>query len=169
MKLTARVSMYVAVTFGASLLLFGQQPPTLEGVWEIARIQSKDGSAENRKPLPSLVIFTSEHYSMVWMPGSQATRAFEERWLPTDAEKIARYDEIRVNTGTYEKEESRLTMTPIVARVPEFVGGTIEWEYQLTEESLVLNFMDEHSFGGVQAPIVKANGGVILTLSRLAP
>jgi len=141
----------------------------LEGVWQIQQITPKDGGPVNRNPLPSLVIFTPEHYSMVWMAGSEAPRAFAKHWVPTDAEKIARYDAILVNSGTYETGQGKLTMTPIVARVPEFIGGTIEWEYRLSGDVLVLTFLDEHSFDGVQAPHAKSGGGVILSLDRIAP
>ncbi len=149
------------------MLLFAQSAPKLEGVWQIQRITPKDGGPINRNPQPSLVKFTAKHYSMVWMPDSHATRALAERWRPTDAEKIARYDAIFVNTGTYEREEGKLTMTPIVARVPEFIGGTIEWGIRFSGDVLVLTGLDEHSFDDVQAPWAKSGGGVILSLGRI--
>ena len=102
------------------------------------------------------------------MPDSEAPRASMECWLPTEAEKIARYD-IVVSTGTYERGGSELTMTPIVTRVPEFVGGANKWGYRLTGNALVLTFLDEYSFDGVQAPWVGTGGGHILSLSRVAP
>lgn len=168
MKRTASIVILVSAVLGVNTLLLGQQPRSLEGVWQIERIAPKDGRAENREPLPNLVIFTPEHYSMVWMPGTDAIRSFEQPWFPVDSEKIARFDEVIVHTGTYQREAETLTMTPIVARIPEFMGGTIEWGYQLSSTELVLTFMDEHTFDGVQAPWAGADGGAILTLSRVA-
>jgi len=169
MKLTVATVLSVAVTLGGGLLLYAQSTPTLEGVWQIRETASKGGGPANRNPLPSLVIFTPGHYSMVWMFGSEAPRSFAKQWFPTDAEKIARYDTLGVNSGTYVKGQGKLTMTPIVARVPEFIGGTIEWEYRLSGDVLVLTFLDEHSFDGVQAPHAKSGGGVIMTLGRITP
>ena len=74
---------------------------TIEGVWRISRI-AVDGAEPNNDPLPSQIIFTENHYSIVWMPGIEAMRAFDEPWTPTDSEIIQRFWEITVNTGRYE-------------------------------------------------------------------
>ena len=137
------------------------------GVWKIAEVEPLDGSAPvNRSPLPNLVLFTEKHYSMVWLPGKEAQRAFATRWQPTDSEKIARYNAIVVNTGTYEVKDSILTMHPIVARVPEFMGGTFVHWLQLSGDTLRLTTLDEYSYDGVQAPWVKAGGGEKFTFVR---
>jgi hypothetical protein len=146
----------------------GGGPSKLEGVWHITEIEFLDGSKPaNMAPLPSLVIFTPHHYSMVWLPGAEAPRAFAERWHPTDIEKIARYDAFIVNTGTYEVLDTILTMHPIVARVPEFMGGRFIHSYTLSANRLQLRTLDEYSYDDVQAPWVKSGGGERLTLARV--
>lgn len=143
-------------------------PSQLKGVWRITEIESLGGSAPvNRDPLPSLVIFTAHHYSMVWLPGTEAQRAFAKRWHPTDTEKIARYDAFVTNTGTYDAVDTILTMHPIVARVPEFMGGKLIHSYSLSADLLHLVTLDEYSYDGVQAPWVKSGGGEKLTLVRV--
>lgn len=137
------------------------------GAWQIAEVELLDGSAPvNKDPLPNLVLFTDRHYSMVWLPGKEAQRAFATRWHPTDSEKVARYNAIVVNTGTYEVNDSILTMHPIVARVPEFMGGIFKHRLELSADTLRLTSLDEYSFDGVQAPWVKAGEGERLTLVR---
>lgn len=149
------------------------QQPTLraargiEGAWQIQSIATKDGSGPAiEDPLPNLFLFTAGHYSMVWMPGTESQRVYEERWKPTDAEKLARYDAIVVNSGTYEISDSTLTTHPIVARVPEFMGGRFVYEFRLTDETLQLTMVDEYSYDGVQAPWAAAGGGLVLILTR---
>jgi hypothetical protein len=143
-------------------------PEGVVGVWQIKEIASQDGSEPfTNEPLPSIFIFTPHHYSMVWVLSEEPQRAFAERWKPTDAEKIERYNSFVVNSGTYEITESILTAHPIVARVPEFMGGRLVCEYRVEEDTLRLKLVDEYSYDGVQAPWVASGSGLILTLVRI--
>ena len=103
---------------------------------------------------------------MVWVFGAETQRCFAERWNPTDAEKIELFNSLVVNSGKYEIEGSTLTAHPIVARIPDFVGGKLICEYHIEKDTMRLKFVDEYSFDGVQAPWVKS-GGLILTLVRI--
>lgn len=137
------------------------------GVWQVKEVARQGGSGPiTAKPLPSILIFTPRHYSMVWVFDTDPPRSFAERWSPTDAEKIERFDSLVVNSGTYEIEGNKLTARPIVARIPEFVGGKLVCEYRIEEGTMELKFIDEYSYDGVQAPWV-AKGGLILTLTRM--
>jgi hypothetical protein len=136
------------------------------GVWQVKEIARQGGGSITDKPFPSIIIFTPRHYSMVWVFGADPLRSFAERWNPTDVEKIERFDSLVVNSGTYEIEGSMLTVHPIVARIPEFVGGTLVCEFRIENDSLQLKFVDEYSYDGVQAPWV-ARGGLVLTLLRV--
>ncbi len=147
-----------------------RNPLHIEGAWQIQSIAKKNGSRPTiDNPQPSLFLFTDKYYSMVWMPGTESKRAFEERWNPTDAEKLARYNAIVLNSGLYEINKSTLTTHPIIARVPEFMGGRFVWEFHLTDENLQLTMIDEYSFDGVQAPWAAEEGGLVLTLVRIGP
>lgn len=137
------------------------------GVWqikEIGRQNVKDSITD--KPFPNILIFTPHHYSMVWVFGENARRAFSKHWKPTDAEKIERFDSMVVNAGTYEIEGSTLTVHPVVARIPGFVGGKLICEFHVDRDTMKLRFIDEYSYDGVQAPWVKS-GGHVLTLVRI--
>jgi hypothetical protein len=137
------------------------------GVWQIKEIARQGGSGPlTAKPLPSILIFTPHYYSMVWVFNTEPPRSFAEQWNPTDAEKIERFDSLVVNSGTYEIKGSTLIAHPIVARIPEFVGGKLICEYHIENDMMQLKFVDEYSYDGVQAPWV-ARGGLILTLTRM--
>jgi len=146
------------------------------GVWKVVEIVNDQWTPEadprmlrpTKAPLPSQIIFTKSHYSTVWMPGTEALRAFAERWNATDEEKIRRYGEITVNTGTYSIEGDRIVIHPVVSRVPEFMGGTMVYGYKWSGERLVLTFLDEKTFDGVPAPWVEKSSGVMhLVLERV--
>ncbi|KPK70799.1 hypothetical protein AMJ87_08265 [candidate division WOR_3 bacterium SM23_60] len=135
------------------------------GVWQVREIALQDGSGPIAdKSFPNIIIFTRRHYSMMWVFGAKTQRSFAERWNPTNAEKIERFDALVVNSGTYEINGSTLTAHPIVARIPEFVGGTLICEYRLENDTMRLKFVDEYSYDGVQAPWVASGKGLMLTL-----
>lgn len=143
-------------------------PTEIIGVWQIKEISSQSANQPlTTDSIPSLFIFTAHHYNMVWVLSEDPQRAFAERWNPTDAEKIKRYDSFVVNSGSYEIEESYLTAYPIVARVPEFMGGKLVCEFKVKEDTLRLKLVDEYTYDGVQAPWVASGDGLILELVRI--
>jgi hypothetical protein len=138
------------------------------GVWQVKEIALQDGSEPIAdKSFPNIIMFTRRHYSMMWVLGAKTQQSFAERWNPTNAEKIERFDALVVNSGTYEIKGSTLTAHPIVARIPEFVGGTLICEYRLENDTMRLKFVDEYSYDGVQVPWVVSGGRLMLTLVRI--
>ena len=138
------------------------------GVWQVKEIALQgDSGPIADKPFPNIIMFTRRHYSMMWVLGAETQRSFAQRWNPTNAEKIERFDALVVNSGTYEIKGSTLTAHPIVARIPEFVGGTLICEYHLKNNTIRLTFVDEYSYDGVQAPWVASGKRLMLTLVRI--
>jgi hypothetical protein len=137
------------------------------GVWRIKEIMRQGSKGKiTDKPFPNIFIFTPHHYCMAWVLGPDAGQPFAKRWSPTDEEKINRFDSMVINAGTYEVNGSVLTAHPVVARIPDFMGGKLICEYHVERNTMRLNFFDEYSFDGVQAPWV-ASGGLVLTLERV--
>jgi hypothetical protein len=126
----------------------------LEGAWLVdeIRVIGPEGESVNASPQPGLYIFSGRHYSMVWMPGSEAREDFARKWYPTDAEKVASFDAVIVNSGTFELEGSTLTTIPLVAKTPEFMGGAAVYECRFEGEALWLTMTDNTSHDGVQDP-----------------
>jgi hypothetical protein len=164
-------SILVKLVLG-SLMAFGAladeaKSNSIVGVWKITEIDRDYEAAPNPDPLPSQIIFTKRYYSIVWLPGNRAIEAFETRWQPTDEEKIQRFGEIVVNTGTYEVDGEFIRVIPSIARMPEFIGGSMTYEFEWSGEKLVLTLVDEYAFDGVKAPWVEESAGQIhLTLTR---
>ena len=140
----------------------------ITGVWQIKDLAKQNGNRiVGGMTIPSLFIFAQHHYCMVWVMSAKPQRAFAERWNPSDAEKIERFDSLVVNAGTYEITESTITAHPTVARIPEFMGGRFVCEYRVEGDFLRLKFVDEYTYDGVQAPWAASGRGLILTLVRL--
>ena len=160
-----RLSMFVIAVI---MLLYGACEKKAEGVvgvWEIDQVHHGDRLITDQS-LPSLFIFTYDHYSMLWVLAAKPEQPFAKRWEPTDEEKLKRFNSLIVNSGTYEMVEDTLTMHPVVARVPDLVGGKQICLYDGADDTLRLHFVDEYSFDGVQAPWV-TGGGLSLTLVRI--
>ena len=127
---------------------------SLEGVWRITEIKvvNADGETLNSQPQPGFYIFTSGHYSAIWTPGTKPRVPFADVWQAIDEEKVAAYDTIIVNTGTYELTESMLVTHPLLAKVPGFAGGKASYKYRLDGDNLWLEDVDISSRTGVRLP-----------------
>lgn len=147
-----------ALLFASGLCAEESGRAPLEGVWRIVEVRSVGPNGERvvSDPPPSLLIFSARHYSMVWNPRSQPRDDFENSFRPSDAEKIAAYDTLAVNTGTYELEGSQLVTRPVVSRVPDFSGGVARYEYRLSGDELSLNLLEEYSREGAEHPLWKS-------------
>jgi hypothetical protein len=146
-----------------------QNNNSIEGVWRISQI-TRDFEAEaNNDPLPSQLIFTKNHYSIVWMPGKDAMRAFDEPWKPTDSEILQRFWEVTVNTGRYEVSGTQIRTEPVIARFPEFMGGYMIYDFKWSGSDLILTLVDEYTFDGVQNPwAAEVSGQQHITLTRVS-
>ena len=114
----------------------------LEGAWK--RVESSltapDTSSTITSPQPSLFLFAKQHYSYLFVPGTQPRALYKERFEPTDAERLAAYNSFVANSGTYEITESTITIRPIVARNPNFMAGEflLTYVYRVQGDSLWL-------------------------------
>src|SRR6267142_4030788 len=112
---------------------------SLEGAWKVAEIVVTGPDAfTTPNPHPGLFIFTRTHYSVLLVPGKQPRALFKAE-TPTTAEKIAAFDSLAANTGTYEISDSTLTVRPMVAKIPNCMGGAfMKYQFRLEGNTLVL-------------------------------
>jgi len=123
------VAFFIALSFFQLLTLvaFTQTKNPIEGVWKIAEyIRPGKSSAEKdttiTDPQPGLFIFTRNYFSQTFVMGDRpraAVATFKDRQNPTDAEKIARYEQWRqfaANAGTYEINGSTIIFHASVAK-----------------------------------------------------
>lgn len=167
-------AMQVIVSLGiltAGLSGQGGARKPIEGIWKVATIVVTGADASNvPNAQPGLLIFTSRHYSMMYVLGSQPRTPFKTE-EPTKDEKLAAFDSMVANTGTYELSGTTLIVRPAVARNPGFMGGGFD-KYQfriegntmtLTEKSTDFNFR----MGQRVVPSSTAVSETRLTLTRV--
>ena len=125
---------------GISLATFAQAQGSLDGAWQVQEVMINGGQnpGTNATPQPSLYLFTDQYYSIMYVPGAEPRAAAPGDDGFSDEETIASFNSFIANSGSYESSGSSITMHPIVARVPDVMGITIEVEYQLNGETLVL-------------------------------
>ena len=142
----------------------------LEGVWRIVQAHDVDaeGQTTNSFPQTSVVIFTPGHYSFVWTFGSETRQPASEHWRSSDAEKIAAYNSIIVNTGTYEVTGSTMVTRPISAKSQEYVaGGYSDYDYRVEGDTLYLTGTSLVSFDGSTIDFFSDGGRDNFTLVRV--
>ena len=119
---------------------------SIEGVWKTTDVVITGANPlTNHSPQESLTIFSHGHYAAVSNQGEKARTAsapLATPGKPTDAEKLARYEEwapIGAQAGTYTLKGDKLTRTPIVAKnVGAVTAGAFESDAKLTGDTLVL-------------------------------
>ncbi len=130
-----------------------QEPsmPSLVGAWKVTEIATvgPDVDKVNSEPQPGLFLFTQNHYSMIWTPGNNPRENSQTIWSPTAEEKIAFFNTIIVNSGIYEQTDSTFTTRPLVAKTPEFIGGSALYTYHARQDTLWLTIMNTISRDGV--------------------
>lgn len=139
----------------------GRSSP-VDGAWVVTSLQSPAG--DTIEPAgPSQLIFSDGHYSAVYTIGVANRQESAIAFEPTDQEKVAHYDTLLVNSGTYEVDGNRLRMRPTVAKSPEFIGGSSTWKYSVAGDTISATIIE----------LVAANGetpadasGSMITLRR---
>ena len=101
---------------------------------------------------PGLFIFTDRYYSAVYSLGAEPRPLSAAGFTPTPEEKVAQYDTIIVNTGTYEASGSTITFRPMVAKSPEFIGGHSTMDFQINGDVLTLTVQSVVAADEVSAP-----------------
>jgi len=120
--------------------------PTVVGVWKIVEIVTTGANAgTNSNPQPNLLIFTNGYYSLLQVLGTQPRPKLEPLktpGMPTDAEKIARYEEsslFTANSGTYQISGTTITFRPLVAKAEGVMSGPgFRREFKLEGDTLSL-------------------------------
>lgn len=141
----------------------------LVGAWRMTSHVSflVDGTKTDNKPQENLLLFSEGYYSMAFARGDEPSPAYAEKFSGTDEEKLARMNAITVNTGSYTVSGSTATLRPIIAKVPELSGGSIELEYELSGDVLVLKWRRIHSAEGVEQPFHAEGNRNEATLVRI--
>jgi Lipocalin-like domain len=133
----------------APIVTGGQKlaPNSLRGVWKVSEQSTRSvGGAWSIGPVPylSLYIFTDQHYSYMFAPGTGPRRLFAgDPNQPTDAEKVAAYDSFVAGSGIYALSGSVLKLTAILHKNPnEMMGEPLAYNVEFDGSRLVLTIVD---------------------------
>ena len=129
---------------GGSAIAQNHLGKQIRGIWRVAEITTTGNDAgEVADPQPGLIIFGKKYYSMTYV-SSDKERPIYAAAAPTTAEKLAAFDSIIVNAGTYEISGKTLTVRPTVARNPGFTGGGFA-TYQISIDGKTLWLTNKNS------------------------
>ena len=120
----------------------------LEGAWVVTSLQSSEGEAIDPAG-PGQFIFLDGRYSAVYTVGVTERRKSEKAFDPTEEEMVEQYDTIIVNSGTYQVEGNELTLRPLVAKSPEYIGGSSTMEFGVDGDTLTTKIRQLTSANGI--------------------
>ena len=128
---------------------YGQMKNPLMGAWKVTEIANPDRPPLTN-PQAGLYIFTEKHYSAVRLNGEKPLPIYPSNDKATDADKVAVFNILYMNTGSYAVSGNMLTLSPMVAKsafamVP---GRTLQYEFAVGGN--MLTFVQKPSGPGLK-------------------
>jgi hypothetical protein len=121
--------------------LTGQSASTgnvLVGAWKVTEIADPNASP-NTTPQPGLYIFTRQHYSFARINGTRPLPEYPSNDKATDADRVAVFNALFLNSGTYTLTGNRLATKALVAKSAFAIGGAgNQFEFTVAGNTLVL-------------------------------
>jgi hypothetical protein len=131
----------LAVLAAAVTVVSGQQRAAgspLVGAWKVAEFTDASGSRISN-PQPGLYIFTRQHYSFARIQGTRPLPDYPSNDKATDADKVAVFNALYMNTGTYTVTGNRLATIAMVAKSKFAMGGEgNQYDFAITGNTLTL-------------------------------
>lgn len=126
----------LAVTVAATVS--GQQPANpLLGAWRVTELTDANGTIGN--PQPGLYIFAKQHYSFVRIQGTRPLPDYPSNDKATDADKVAVFNALYMNTGSYTLSGNRLATVAMVAKSKFAMGGQgNQYDFAISGNTLTL-------------------------------
>lgn len=110
----------------------------LVGAWRVSEIADVNGPPI-ASPQPGLYIFTKQHYSFVRINGTKPLPAYPSNDKATDADKVAVFNALYLNSGTYTVTGNKLATKAAVAKSAFAIGGNgNQYEFTVTGNNLVM-------------------------------
>lgn len=101
------------------------ETPAFMGAWEVQEIHyiTPDTTYSLAPAQPGLLLITPTRYAIQWIPTPGVRTPFANLSEPTDDELKAGFRSVVFNAGTYAYDDSVITTTARIAKVPGFEGG----------------------------------------------
>jgi hypothetical protein len=126
-----------AIAVGVS----GQSPASsnpLVGAWRVTEFADGNGPAIT-SPQPGLYIFARQHYSFARIQGTRPLPDYPSNDKATDADKVAVFNALYLNTGTYTVSGNMLATKAMVAKSKFAIGGAgNQYEFAINGNTLTL-------------------------------
>lgn len=127
--------------FAFAVMVYGQSPAArnpLVGAWRVTEIGDANGPPIT-SPQPGLYIFTRQHYSFVRINGMRPLPEYPSNDRATDADKVAVFNSLYLNSGTYTVTANTLATKAMVAKSAFAIGGPgNQYEFTVNGNALVL-------------------------------
>lgn len=110
----------------------------LVGAWRVTEFADVNGPPIT-SPQPGLYIFAKQHYSFVRIQGTRPLPEYPSNDKATDADKVAVFNALYLNSGTYTVTGNRLATKAAVAKSAFAIGGNgNQYDFSVTGNTLVL-------------------------------
>jgi len=134
------IGITLLVLFAVAVTIYGESPAArnpLVGAWRVTEIDDA-----NRPPItnpqPGLYIFTEQHYSFARINGTGPLPDYPSNEKATDADKVAVFNAIYLNSGTYTVAANMLTTKAMVAKSAFAIGASNQYDFAVNGKALVL-------------------------------
>ncbi|MBI3046941.1 MAG: hypothetical protein HYY76_01395 [Acidobacteria bacterium] len=132
-------SMMLAALAAVGATVSGQQPANpLIGAWRVAEFSAPNGTTITN-PQPGLYVFARQHYSFGRIQGTQPLPDYPSNDKATPAQKVAAFDALYFNSGTYTVTGNRLSTIATVAKSKFAIGSPgNQYEFTISGNTLTL-------------------------------
>ena len=116
--------------------LAARSSPKLVGAWHVVELAVRAPGGEwdiRPRPQGGLYVFSTRHYSYVYIPGGRARPRFSHP-NPGDAEKAAAYDTFIAGAGSYTFDGNTLDLRADLRKNPSEMTGEI-WRWTVESVS----------------------------------
>ena len=135
----------VLITFlvgsAIAVAVYAQSPASsnpLMGAWRVTEFADGNGPAIT-SPQPGLYVFTRQHYSFTRIQGTRPLPDYPSNDKATDADKVAVFNALYLNTGTYTVTGNMLATKAMVAKSKFAIGGAgNQYEFAVNGNTLTL-------------------------------
>jgi hypothetical protein len=131
---------------------------TLQGAWKVTEFSTSISSASKitTTAQPGIFIFTKKHYSIMFL-SIDKPRSEVPLKNPTDAQKVAAWEPLSANSGSYEITGTTLTTHPMIAKNPAVMkpGAFVTYDFKIQRNTLLLTPKESNTAPGSNPPTFK--------------
>jgi hypothetical protein len=131
---------------------------TLQGVWKVTEFSTSISSASKitTTAQPGIFIFTKKHYSIMFLSIDKPRPEVPPK-NPTDAQKVAAWEPLSANSGSYEIKGTTLTTHPLIAKNPAVMkpGAFVTYDFKIQGNTLLLTPKESNTVPGGNPPTFK--------------